>query len=486
MKLMTTEPTLEQAAAKAGMSEPTARKYRRRRQLPSQCQPERTWRTRADPFTDVWPEVEALLTRDASIEAKTIFDYLCRKYEGRFAESQLRTLQRRVKVWRARRGAPREVMFVQVHLPGRQAQSDFTFMRDVGVQIAGQPFDHLLYHFCLPYSNWESVTVCFAESFESLSSGLQNALWELGAVPEEHRTDSLSAAINKPSNTEEFTPRYRGLLAHYRMTASHNTPGRGHENGDIEQAHHRFKRAVRQELILRGSRDFHDRNHYDAFLRKLTKRRNAARRSRFTEELAVMNLLPQRRLEDHRREAVRVSCNSTVLVRSNFYSVPSQLIGERVEVRVHVEHLEVWYSGQEVQRMPRLRGSGKHRINYRHIIDSLVRKPGAFANYRYHDDLFPRVIFRIAYDLLQEHYPATADRQYVRLLELAARESEEAVAEAVRELVARGAPVTHERVAQEVAARGVRGGWRVPTDGVRVAPVVLSTYDALLSQEVTR
>ena len=194
-----------------------------------------------------------------------------------------------------------------------------------------------------------------------------------------------------------------------------------------------------------------------------------------------MRALPARRLEDHRRESVRVSHNSTVAVRGNFYSVPSQLIGERVEVRVHVEHLEVWYGGREVQRMPRLRGSGKHRINYRHVIHSLIRKPGAFARYRYRDDLFPRLIFRVTYDLLREHYPATADRQYLRLLKLSAEESEEAVAEVLRELVICGAVFTHEQVAARLATRGTAVR-RPPAEAVRIAPVVLAAYDALLRQ----
>ncbi|MDQ3254337.1 MAG: IS21 family transposase [Acidobacteriota bacterium] len=485
MKLITTQPTLGAAAAKSGMSEPTARKYRQTRQLPSQSPKERVYRTRPDPFSEVWTEVEELLKRDTSIEAKTIFDYLCRSYEGVFAETQLRTLQRHVKLWRARNGEAREVMFAQVHTPGRQAQSDFTFMNELNIQIAGGRFDHLLYHFCLSYSNWEAATVCFSESFESLSAGVQNALWELGTVPQEHRTDSLSAAVNNLSEADEFTARYAGLLAHYSLTASHNTPGRGHENGDIEQAHHRFKRAVHQELILRGSRDFGDRAEYDAFLRRLLKRRNATRRTRLAEELAVMRALPARRLEDDTRVSVRVSRNSTVLVRGNFYSVPSQLIGERVEVRIHVEHLEVWYGGRSVQQMPRLRGSGRHRINYRHVIESLVRKPGAFANYRYQADLFPGVIFRVAYDLLHEAHPATADRHYVRLLELAATEGEAAVAEALRELVTRGEPITLERVAGMVASSGA-SVINTTAYGVQVAPVVLTSYDSLLrsGQEV--
>jgi len=368
MKLITLESSLDAAAAKSGMSTVTARKYRHSRKLPSQCHVERTYRTRRDPFGEVWTEVEELLKRDASIEAKTIFDYLCRQHEGRFGESQVRTLQRRVKVWRARHGEPREVMFAQIHIPGRQAQSDFTFMNELGVTITGQPFDHLLYHFCLPYSNWEAVTICFSESFESLSAGVQNALWEMGAVPTEHRTDSLSAAVSNLSETEEFTARYRGLLAHYALTATHNTPGRGHENGSIEQSHHRFKRAVAQELLLRGSRDFASRAEYDSFLQRLLKRRNAARHTRLAEELSRMHALPARRLEDYTRTSVRVSRNSTVLVRGNFYSVPSQLIGEQAEVRIYVEHLEVWYGGREVQQMPRLRGSGRHRISYRHVI----------------------------------------------------------------------------------------------------------------------
>lgn len=479
MKLINTEMTLAHAAAKAGISEPTARKYRRLGKPPSQTKRERTYRTRPDPFAGVWAEVEELLRRDATIEAKTIFDHLCRKHEGCFAEPQLRTLQRRIKTWRATHGAPREVMFAQVHQPGRQAQSDFTHMNEVGVSIAGQPFDHLLYHFCLPHSNWEDVGVCFAESFESLSTGLQNALWRLGAVPAEHRTDSLSAAVTRPSEADEFTPRYRGLLAHYRMSASHNTPGRAHENGSIEQAHHRFKRAVAQELILRESRDFGDRAEYDAFLRKLLTRRNAGRRAKVAAETSAMRSLPERRLEDYRREAVRVSRNSTVLVRGNFYSVPSQLIGERVEARVHVEHIEVWYGGREIEQMPRLRGSGRHRISYRHIIDSLVRKPGAFAGYRYREDLFPRTIFRIAYDSLREMCPASADRSYIRLLELAATESEEAVAEVLRDVIAGGEAVSVERVSTLAADRT-----RVaptPAESVRVAPVVLAAYDALLT-----
>lgn len=482
MKLINTEKTFALAAAKAGMSEPTARKYRRLNGLlPSHSQTDRSWRTRPDIFREVWPEIEQFLQQDPSVEAVTIFEHLSRKYTGQFKPSQVRTLQRHIKLWRARFGPPREVFFPQQHTPGRQAQSDFTHMGELAISIASQPFDHLFYHFTLTYSNWETGTVCFSESFESLSTGLQNALWELGALPQEHRTDSLSAAVNLIGNRDEFTARYQGLLTHYSLRASHTSPGRGNENGDVEQSHHRFKKSVAQELILRGSRDFLDRSSYEEFLRRLLKRRNANRRDRLAEELALMRPLPSARLEDYTSEMVRVTRNSTLLVRTNFYSVPSQLIGEKVEVRLYAEHLEVWYASRMVEKIGRLRGEGHARINYRHVIHSLIKKPGAFANYRFKQSLFPRLIFRVAYDFLGEHYPATADRQYLKILQLAASESEEKVELALREMIEGGEMISAEKVTTAVRRKADQA--LRPGQLVEVKSVALESYDALLGSQ---
>ena len=165
------------------MDEKTARKYRRLGRLPSEVAPERTWRTREDPFAEVWPEVHEQLQEAPGLEAKTLFAWLQTKYPGKFDDSQLRSFQRGVKRWRATAGPAKEVFFSQVHHPGRLCASDFTHMKSLAVTIGGQPFDHLVYHFVLTYSNWESITICFSESFESLSEGLQNAVWELGGVP---------------------------------------------------------------------------------------------------------------------------------------------------------------------------------------------------------------------------------------------------------------------------------------------------------------
>jgi Mu transposase, C-terminal domain len=477
MKLRRTERSLAGAAAKAGMDEKTARKYRRLGRPPSQCKKPRSRNTQADVFQDVWSEVEQLLQQDQSVEAVTIMGHLCRKYDERFKLSQLRTLQRRIKQWRASAGAPREVFFPQQHRPGRQAQSDFTYMNELKVTIARQPFDHLFYHFVLTYSNWETGTICFSESFEALAGGLQNALWELGAVPDEHRTDSLSAAVNNLHSRHEFTERYQGLLRHYGLRASHTNAGQAHENGDVEQSHYRFKKAVAQELILRGSRDFASRQEYEQFLQRLLKRRNAKRQEKLNEEVRQMRRLPARRMEDYRTERMKVSRNSTVMVRNNIYSVPSQLIGERVEVRVHAEHLEIWYGGKKLQSMERLRGTGQQSVNYRHVIHSLIRKPGAFVHYRYQPSLFPRLLFRVAYDSLCERYPRTAVRQYLKILHLAANAGEEKVHTALQRLLESGQSVSAKRVEQLVAEQEwtPRSPWEVT-----VHQVDLTAYDELL------
>lgn len=481
MKLSQTEKSLGMAAAKAGMDEKTARKWRRLGHLPSEPREPRQYRTRLDPFAVVWGEVEQLLERDASVEAKTIFDYLCRQQPEQFQEMQLRTLQRRVKRWRAQKGEPREVYFPQMHVPGRQAQSDFTYMNELLVTIAGQPFKHMLYHLTLTYSNWEWGQVCFSESYESLASGVQDALWELGGVPAEHRTDSLSAAVRPPSSKEEFTEKYKGLLQHYGMKASHSSPGRGNENGDVEQSHHRFKRAVQQELILRGSREFAGRAEYEEFLAGLFRRRNQLRRERIAEEMKVLGELPKRQLAACTKEVQRVSRNATISIRNNYYSVPSQLIGERVEVRIYGGHLEVWYGGELAERLERLRGEGRAAINYRHVIHSLVKKPGAFAHYRFQASLFPRLIFRVAYDELQRQQPAQAEREYLQLLKLAAAESEEGVAEVLRALIDGGEAVNSDRVLAELRAR-VEQPRSVLT--VMIEAVALQSYDQLLGQRL--
>ncbi|MEA3420966.1 MAG: IS21 family transposase [Acidobacteriota bacterium] len=423
------------AATKAGMDEKTARKYRKLGKLPSQIKKEHAWRTRKDPFEEIWPELCQYLNINPGLEAKTLFEFLQKNNSGRFQDGQLRTLQRKVKVWRATEGPPREVFFPQRHHPGKLCQSDFTHLSKLGISIGRKSFPHLIYHFCLTYSNWETGSICFSESYQALSEGLQDALWKLGGVPEMHRTDRLSAAVHQDLNPEKFTARYRGLLRHYGMRPTSIQAGKANENGDIEQRHYRFKKALDQSLMLRGSRNFNNREEYEKFLGKLFSQLNAGRQKRFQEEMAKLKSLPRYRLDDCQKKVVRVGPASTIRILHNTYSVNSRLIGEMVKVRVYVQHLEVWYGQKHVDTLPRIRGKGEYRINYRHIIDWLVRKPGAFEEYRYREDLYPSTNFRVAYDVLKKDNPNTANKKYLQILHLAAKQSEVGVEQALKLLL---------------------------------------------------
>ncbi len=477
MQLLRKGEPLSRAALKAGMDEKTARKYRRQGQLPTECAAPHTWRTRPDPFAEVWGELCQQLTLNPGLQALTLFADLQRRYPGRFADGQLRTLQRKVKAWRALEGPAKEVFFPQQHHPGELGATDFCHLSALGITLAGQPFPHLLFHFVLTFSNWETGSVCFSESFESLSTGLQAALWELGGVPQRHRTDSLSAAVHELGHPDTFTQNYQGLLAHYGLAAERTQPGKAHENGDVEQRHYRFREALNQALLLRGTRDFADRAAYERFLRELFAQLNSGRAARLAEERPLLRPLPRQRLDPVRRLRVRVGPSSTIRVVNNTYSVHSRLLGETVEVRLGAEELEIWYAQRCVDRLPRVRGREQYRIHYRHIIDWLVRKPGAFRNYRYREALFPTSRFRMAYDALTATQPDQADRHYLALLHLAARESEQGVDEALRVLLGAEPPF---RVSQVAAL--LRSAQQLPpATAVAVAPVDLRRYDTLLT-----
>jgi transposase len=480
-KLIHTEKNFGIAAMKAGMDEKTARKYRRAGKLPSEIMQEHTWRTRKDPFEDAWDNIKSMLEVNPGLEAKTLFEDLQRKNPGEFADGQLRTLQRRIKHWRAMEGPSKEVFFSQIHKPGELGQSDFTHMDKLGVTIGGVPFDHMIYHFVLTYSNWEAGTVCFSESFESLSQGLQNALWELGGVPQNHRTDCLTTAVNKAGHPEIFTRRYQDLVDHYGIDACKTNPGSPHENGDVEQRNYRFKKAVEQALLLKNSRDFSNRDEYECFLQKIFVQLNAGRNKRFLEEQAVLRRLPRNRIDSCKRGDKKVGPSSTIRVNHNTYSVESRLIGENIQTRLYMERLEIWYGQKKIDTLPRLRGDGKYKINYRHIIDSLIRKPGAFKNYRYRDAMFPTIRFRIVYDSLKQRYTEkSAAKRYLNILNLAAKESETAVDNALSIIIDENMDISKEQV--EILMQSEKPIF-VATD-INIPAIDLTCYDQLLQGEM--
>ena len=475
--------TQEQAAARAGMSVRTLRRYERRGKLPSQIQEPRTYRTRPSPFAEDWAWIASQLERDPALQGTTLFGLLKELHPGRYQASQLRTLHRQIAAWRAQYGPGREVIFPQIHQPGEAAQSDFTYMNSLEVTLGGVPFPHLVFHLVLVYSNVEAIQICFSESYESLVEGIETCLWRVGGVPRQHRTDHLGAAIHPLAAQErgQAKERYRRLMAHYNLEPTTNNLGVAHENGDVEQEHYRFKEAVDQALRVRGSRDFADRGAYDRFLQQLVSQRNLTREVRWAEERQALRPLPMTPLLACREVRVPVSRFSTIRVLQNTYSVPSRLIGTTLLVRVRSETLEVYHATAHLLSMPRLLGTGQHAIDYRHVIWSLVRKPGAFAHYRYRDDLFPSLTFRRAYDALNGQAPERADRHYVRLLHLAASTSESEIETALGLLLEQHIVPTFDVV---------RDLTRPPA--TQVVPQLsqprldLSVYDRLLSQGAAR
>ena len=433
--------TQEAAAAAAAMSVRTARTWTTG-PLPSQVKKPRSWRTRVDPFAQVWSaDIEPLLRADTRgvLDGVALMTVLDERYPGRFATGQVRTLQRRLRDWKAQHGADKEVFFEQVHEPGREAACDFTHATELGVTIAGKLFVHLLFQLVLSFSKWRFVRVAYGETFEALVAGLQGALWTLGGAPLVLRSDNLSAATHElREGGRKLTERFAAVLEHYGMRSTRIMPGEAHQNGVAEKANDLLKRALGQALVVRGSSDFASVEAYELFIADVVARLNRDCAVLFTQEKAVLQPLPSAKVPEYSEYEVVVRKWSTVRVAKRTYSVPSRLIGYAVLARLHPDFVEIYYRGKLLETMERLRGKREHRIDYRHVIWSLVRKPGAFARYRYREDLFPSVVFRRAYDALRGGRGDRADVEYVRILHLAASTMESTVETALTTLLDAG------------------------------------------------
>lgn len=470
-----------QVADSAGVSAKTARKYLKLNRYPSQLKTVRTQSTHKDAFANVWPVALTFLEKNTGTEAKSLFQHIQRQSPGKFKDKQLRTFQRRVKDWKILYGPAQEVYFPQIYKPGQFGASDFTKMNDVGITIKNIPFEHSLSHFVLCYSNYESATIVIGgESFENLSIGLQNALWEIGKVPVFHRTDNLKAAVSKVGYPKEYTDNYQAIAHHYKFEPVSIQPGKPHENGDVEQSHYRLITAIEQALILRGSKDFDSLDSYNVFVQKIVKQRNQQRMPKFIEELDAMKKLPGKRYDDYNKHDCKVGKFSTVTVLKKIYSVHSRLIGSSLTAKVFADTVEIWYGNKFIDRVERLKGSKTYSVNYRHIIDSLVRKPGAFENYKYKDALFPSSIFRVGYDRLIELCSSrkSANKQYVKILELAAMESEELVRASLKTLIDNNNPVSFEIVEAMVTSQSKPD----IINDVYIADIDLGVYDDLLEE----
>jgi transposase len=472
--------TISMSAMKAGMSRKTAGKYLAQDNVMEQQKVPRTWRTRTDPLEQIWPQALAMLREAPELEAKALFKHLGQGRSEELKPGLLRTFQRRVRSWRLEEGPEKEVFFTQDHKPGDTLAVDWTDMGSVGITIQGKVLAHKLFHAVLPYSNWEWAVRAHSESALSLRGGLKATLQRLGRVPRELLTDHSSTAthqLKRGGAKRGFNEEYLGICAHYGIEPRTINVGRPQENGSCESSHGHLKRRIRQHLLLRGSRDFASEEEYDVFLMVVVESANRQRIDRLVEELAEMSEKVVGDLPDYRELMVTVGNNSTIRVRKMRYSVPSRLIGVKLLARIYENRIVLLDGAREVAQLPLHRGDRGAVIDFRHVIGHLLRKPGAFAGYRWREEMFPAPVYRAAFDHL-ERTTHDADRRYLEILKLAADEGQTVVENALEQLLGAPQPV--------ISAAEVRGMLEIWSDQRREwkervpLEVCLSDYDALL------
>jgi len=469
---------MNKAAQAAGMSRTTGYRYVEAGKLPSGMKPERTWRTREDPFAADWDEVVEMFEDAPTLEAKTVFDYLCAKNPEAYHEGQLRTFQRHVREWRALSGPPKMVFFPQEHRPGEAMQTDFTHLGELELTVCNEPVREILCHQVLPYSNWEWGTLCLSESLLALRRGLQSSLFELGRIPEAHQTDNSTSATHRlDSGKRDFNEDYVKLVKHFKMEPWKTAVGQKEQNGDIEAANGALKRALKQHLLIRGSRDFASFEALERWIQEAMKKRNHLRRERISTEMRKMRQLDVKRLAEYDDIRCRVTKASTISVKNNTYSVPARLINELVQVRISERMIEVRFKGKIQLKCDRLIGEGKARVDYRHIIWTLVRKPNAFARYRHREAMFPSLVFRQAYDDLVNAYGVgrRADLSYLKLLHLAAATMESEVQTALELLQEAG------EVPDSDSVKRLVGDDKIDVPAMAPLEADLKIYDELLT-----
>lgn len=481
MKAYRETKNITESACKAGMDRKTARKCIHEGPPQARKQP-RTWRTREDPFEKVSGEIERLLEECPEIKVVRLFGELQRRHPGRFADGLLRTLQRWVKDWRERHGKTPELFFPQDHVPGERIQLDWFEAKSLGITVQGEPYDHLLCHLVLPCSNWEWAVPARSESFLSLKSGLQAALWQLGKVPQICQTDNSSTAthqLRRGKKERGFNEAYLALLDNYRMRPATTNVRAPHENGDVESAHGHLRSYLKDSLDLRGSRDFDSHEHYLAFLARNCSERNANRREGLALELAAMRALPTHALPEYALEECRVSKDGVVRLAKIGYSVPARWAGKTLRAHLYEDRIELFHGRIVVEVAERRYGDRGTYVNWRHLLEAMQRKPGAFRRYRYREHFFPSILWRKAYDVLQgAHSEGRAEREYLGLLALAKEEARQAQVEDVIASLLAGGKLSLDAARQ---ALGATEASPEVVEAVAVLQADLAPYDVMVS-----
>lgn len=478
--------SIRMSAIKAGVSRNTARKYLRRSDPSKQKKQPHDWRTRKDPLEAVWSAARAMLETAPELQAKALFEHLSERVEGGLEEKVLRTFQRRVRQWRLEHGEEKEVFFSQEARAGAVLAVDWTDMRDLGVSVCGVKLDHLMFHAVLPFSNWQWAVRCRSESLLSIRAGLKATMGRLGRVPKELLIDNSSAATHRicgKGKDRGFNEEFLSVCGHFGLSPRTTNVASPQENGTCEVMHGHLKRRLEQHLLLRGSRDFESEQAYDLFVIGVLEKANGLRGERFAQEVAAMreHLAPE--LPDYRETMVSVNNNSTIRLCKRVYSVPSKLIGSRLRARVYETHIVLLEGLVVLAELPLQSGDRGAVIDFRHVIKWLVRKPGAFSQYRWREAMFPSLVWRGLYDYLcSRHVVHVADVRYLEILQLAADEGISAVENTVEELLSAPKAV--------VNASEVSNLLRTYEDEAmafrkrKAMPISLEVYDDLLKGEL--
>jgi hypothetical protein len=396
-----TDLTQQSCAAKSGFSERSARTIDNGLHHTQKPHKPRSYKTRKSGIDNIWDaELEPMLEQNPSLQPTTLMIYLRRTYiddtgAPMYSDSHLRTLQRKVSKWKALNGSYKDVMFPQNHLPGEQALSDFTHMNDIGITINKEPLIHMVYLFRLVYSKYSYAKVILSgESFQALSEGLQEALFEIGGSPKEHRTDSLSAAYKNDNeiSDDDLTDRYKSLCGYYNMIPSRNNKGKSHENGSVESSHGHLKNRIRQELLLRGNTNFDTIESYEQWLHMIVKNSNQQNSKNFQNEQQYLQKLPRNKDVDYEVKSLKVSDHSVLNIKQMIYSVPSRLVSHTVTLHIYQRIIVGFLGSSEVFKFDRKYKNdhpSKFVINYQHLIHALVRKPRSFRACKFRDQILP-------------------------------------------------------------------------------------------------
>jgi hypothetical protein len=470
---------ISEASRIADMHRNTAGKYLKAGELPSKLKkPRGCVLAQASAIDDIhWEELAKILDASPELEATAAMEFLCERYPDRYTGKELRSLQRRIRDWWIVSCKEKEVMFWQNYRPGERSQSDFIDMDYLRIKIAGRQFDHLLYHFMLPYSGWEYVLICEGgESFMNLCTGCEKAFWKLGGVTKQHRTDNLTAAVTTTPEGSYFTDNWKKLTSHYNVEPTTNNPGKSNENGKVERSNGSIKRSIENHLYLRGSKDFRSKNEYQNFVGNIVEKRNAKREEKAKEERQELQMLPDAKWYSPVKIPVKVHKDSTVRIDGAIYSAPSRTIGSTLYAYLYPDKVDLYYGAVQLETMPRHK-KGEKCINFMHIVHSLKQKPGAFEDYKYKDSMYPTTVFRMAYDKLKSSTNMLqCNKDYIDLLYLAKTHNLRSISSAIFAVLKEGALPTSEEIIKRLEHK-------TPSFDVYVQQPTLSEYDELLTYD---